>query len=476
MKLKASYLATCLLAAAVFLPSSMRAEVLYSYNFSGSGDMNGQNLNGQTWYGSAINADGSYSLANGGEGYQSFGWQFQDGYLYDFKVTINQTSGSWAGIGIATSFGIWNMVAAGSDSATIITTGEAWKPYQTTGALGNGTYRIRLDTTGTNWTATFYKDNVQVGSPIIWSGRPAFGASPGTTYAYLGLVALGNGATTAGTFSNLELSGQPAVAAPPVSTPVLYSYDFSGSGDMNGQTLNGQTWYGLGIDASGIYSYPSGWQNFAQFGWILLAGGVYDLSVTINQTSGSWAGIGIAKNFGMWNLIANNNDAVSYITTGDTWGGGSYQGGLDSGSGTYRIRVDTTGTNWTATFYKDGYQAGSTRTWTGQAPFGPSGALYGYAQIGLAVYGNGVATTGTFSNLVFSGGPTLVPTNISHTVSGDQLTLSWPASYTGWTLQANTNLLATNSWVRVDNSGQTNQMTVTIDPAKPTEFYRLVYP
>ena len=75
-----------------------------------------------------------------------------------------------------------------------------------------------------------------------------------------------------------------------------------------------------------------------------------------------------------------------------------------------------------------------------------------------------------------------VPTNISYSVSGNQLTLSWPADHTGWSLLMQTNHLATgistntNDWARVANSASTNQVTVTINPAKQTEFYRLVYP
>lgn len=70
------------------------------------------------------------------------------------------------------------------------------------------------------------------------------------------------------------------------------------------------------------------------------------------------------------------------------------------------------------------------------------------------------------------------PTNIVTSVSGDQLTLSWPADHTGWKLQTQTNGLSTGlsaTWYDVAGSAATNQMTFTIDPASPSVFYRMTY-
>jgi|GEM_PF-1357816 len=73
-------------------------------------------------------------------------------------------------------------------------------------------------------------------------------------------------------------------------------------------------------------------------------------------------------------------------------------------------------------------------------------------------------------------------TNIVATVTGNQLTLTWPADHTGWRLLQQTNNLIsgissnTNDWGTVAGSTTTNQEIITIDAAKPTEFYQLVYP
>lgn len=70
------------------------------------------------------------------------------------------------------------------------------------------------------------------------------------------------------------------------------------------------------------------------------------------------------------------------------------------------------------------------------------------------------------------------PTNITFSVSGSTLTLSWPADHTGWTLEAQTNSLNVGigtNWVLVGGSSLTNQVNMTIDPNNGTVFYRLIY-
>jgi hypothetical protein len=75
------------------------------------------------------------------------------------------------------------------------------------------------------------------------------------------------------------------------------------------------------------------------------------------------------------------------------------------------------------------------------------------------------------------------PTNLTFSASTrTNLTLSWPSSHLGWQLRMQTNNFAlgvsTNSadWSVVFGSELTNQVTVTIDPAKPTEFYQMILP
>ncbi len=71
----------------------------------------------------------------------------------------------------------------------------------------------------------------------------------------------------------------------------------------------------------------------------------------------------------------------------------------------------------------------------------------------------------------------LNPTNITVSVTGNQLTLSWPADHLGWTLQTNSvGLTATSSWVPLPGSASVTSEVITINPSNTNVFYRLVYP
>lgn len=71
------------------------------------------------------------------------------------------------------------------------------------------------------------------------------------------------------------------------------------------------------------------------------------------------------------------------------------------------------------------------------------------------------------------------PTNITAVVTSGQYDLSWPASHTGWRLQAQTNSLSvglSSTWFDVAGSTTTNHVTMPINPANGSVFFRLVYP
>ena len=71
------------------------------------------------------------------------------------------------------------------------------------------------------------------------------------------------------------------------------------------------------------------------------------------------------------------------------------------------------------------------------------------------------------------------PTNISYSISGNTLTLSWPVDHLGWIFQSQTNNLATGlgaNWVDVAGSAASNTNGITINPASPSVFFRLRQP
>jgi hypothetical protein len=68
------------------------------------------------------------------------------------------------------------------------------------------------------------------------------------------------------------------------------------------------------------------------------------------------------------------------------------------------------------------------------------------------------------------------PPHLTVSLAGNQLTLSWPASYTGWLLQSNSMGLQNLNWSTVPVSGNANQMQITIQPNQTNVFYRLSPP
>ena len=81
-----------------------------------------------------------------------------------------------------------------------------------------------------------------------------------------------------------------------------------------------------------------------------------------------------------------------------------------------------------------------------------------------------MAAYGAVNNLPYN------PTNITALVVGNNLQLSWPANYTGWILETQTNSLSAGlgtNWVPVANSTTVNTVTVPIVPGNASVFYRL---
>jgi autotransporter-associated beta strand protein len=99
--------------------------------------------------------------------------------------------------------------------------------------------------------------------------------------------------------------------------------------------------------------------------------------------------------------------------------------------------------------------------------------------------GSGVYGSANSSGYITGTGYLLVqpvatnPTNITTSVSGSTLSLSWPDDHLGWILQSQTNSLSTGlgaNWVDVPGSGNATSATIAIDPATPSAFYRLRNP
>jgi autotransporter-associated beta strand protein len=71
------------------------------------------------------------------------------------------------------------------------------------------------------------------------------------------------------------------------------------------------------------------------------------------------------------------------------------------------------------------------------------------------------------------------PPAMTASISGNHLTLTWPADHTGWILQGQTNSInggLGSTWFEVPGSISVNSVTITIDPLNGAAFYRLALP
>jgi hypothetical protein len=95
----------------------------------------------------------------------------------------------------------------------------------------------------------------------------------------------------------------------------------------------------------------------------------------------------------------------------------------------------------------------------------------------FAAVGNSAGTSDSALASLTVAPPT--PAKISFSETNNLVTLSWPANYTGWQLQAQTNSLSvglSNNWANVAGSSGTNKILIPINLANGCVFYRLVYP
>ena len=189
--------------------------------------------------------------------------------------------------------------------------------------------------------------------------------------------------------------------------------------------------------------------------------------------------------------IAGNLTNSATFTPGNAFGGALTVNGnvtLKAGS-TNAFMVNTlTATN-------SSLIAGGNVTYGGVLKIIPSGTFTAGQQFqlfsgaGVTHAGNFASLTGTpgtglgfsFTNGVLSVVATMAgnPTNLTYSLTGSTLTLSWPADHLGWILQQQTNSLSSGlgaNWVDVAGSASSTSATITINPATPTAFYRLRLP
>jgi hypothetical protein len=127
----------------------------------------------------------------------------------------------------------------------------------------------------------------------------------------------------------------------------------------------------------------------------------------------------------------------------------------------------------TITFSTNNVLQSSVTLVNGQANSTPAVVPANYTVV--AVYSGDATYIGSTNSLVIGTGVNPTPTNIVTSVSGKQLTLSWPADHTGWTLQEKTNSLTSGAWFDVPGSTTTNLVVIPISSTNPAVFFRMKY-
>jgi autotransporter-associated beta strand protein len=261
----------------------------------------------------------------------------------------------------------------------------------------------------------------------------------------------------------------------------LGTWTLSGSNIYFGSTIIGAGTLALGSTGS-INSTPSiDVQSSATFNVAAVSGG-YVLGA--NQTlKGNGTVIG--------NVAANGT-----VAPGESIGALTFSSSLVL-SGTTIMEIDrlnapyadlivanavTYGGTLVVTNLGDPLQFGDTFTLFSAATRSGSFSLFSLPPLpdpSLAWDTSRLAADGTIKVVV---GISTTPTNIQWSVSGGNLTLSWPSDHLGWTLLVQTNNLdvgiSTNQadWGPVPGSASVNQIVIPLDVSKRTEFYRLAYP
>lgn len=184
------------------------------------------------------------------------------------------------------------------------------------------------------------------------------------------------------------------------------------------------------------------------------------------------------------NLTASNNFSgviagdISLVQNGTTnlylSGNNNYSGDTTVNGGTLEIAQPTLATNATVTV------AGGAML---QLDFAATNQVGGLV-LGGAAQSPGIYSSNTAPAYISGPGSLVIPspvasypTNITATVSGQTLTLSWPETHLGWIAQSNSVSLAlTNSWFDIPGSQNGTNLVITMDPAQTSVFYRLRKP
>ncbi len=183
-------------------------------------------------------------------------------------------------------------------------------------------------------------------------------------------------------------------------------------------------------------------------------GNVIPANVTLNSGT-NFTAYGVRQADGGISALLNNKDASDAVAASVNLGTGVTGAQL----------IELTGPSLSST---SGFMLGG-------ATINPDGSWTGGVQAVLSAT-NGQLTVNVppFTAILLN--PVILPTNITVSVAGNQLSLTWPTNYIGWLLESNSMGLASANWFPVPGSVNTNHVQLTIQSNQRNVFYRLSLP
>ncbi|HXR06467.1 MAG TPA: autotransporter-associated beta strand repeat-containing protein [Candidatus Acidoferrum sp.] len=346
----------------------------------------------------------------------------------------------------------------------------------TLGSTFNAWYEIRkglaLDgfVTGTG-SLTIQQSGLNTGNG--YNASTVYFTSPGTAAqnTYSGIVTV-NPMTTFGAGSYLFLVGSNALANATIN--------LTGNNTAPNVLIFGASTllFGTGNNADGV--------GYATIG-ALSGSGSFILQDTLVPDDNSYPGYSLGSAFAL--TVGDNNSSTTYsgvmsgtgslikVGTGtlNLTGTNTYTGNTTVNGGTLELAQATLATNSTVSIasgakLKLDFSGGDRVAALVLNSVSQSSGVYSAANEPAYIAGTGSLVVGPI--------PTN-PTNITFSVSGNTLSLSWPLDHVGWLLQAQTNSLSTGlstNWVDVPGSDALTSESIIVNPAAPTVFYRLRSP
>jgi autotransporter-associated beta strand protein len=322
------------------------------------------------------------------------------------------------------------------------------------GALGtndpghDGTFTINGGTIGNTSGADIA---IKFPVPQAWNGD--------FTYAGTYGLNLSSGAVT------LSANRQVAV----ISNTLTVGGVISGSGFSLAKVGNGT----LVLSGANTYSGNTTVSNgtLVVGGAGTLGGGLYTGNI-INKGTFNFASSSSQSLFG---VISGTGSLIQSGTNVLTlYGINTYTGNTTVSAGTLAVEQASLATNSTVSISNGAVLQLDFATTNQVAALVLNGVTQPNGVYGSSTPGGYIAGTGFLQ--VAPVGPT-GPANLTNSVSGNQLSLSWPSGQ-GWKLQIQTNSLSTGlgtNWTYITD-GSVTSTNITIVPTLPSVFFRLVYP